>query len=245
MFRRELDVLSYFAESGAPVRSVVTHSHWVVASQDCDLDQTAGDSNGPTVEIRMVQEGTAPDGGIRSRRFGLTRQVSTDASSPRLHVAASLLTLEDVVRTRTNLDHVRARMFKTWLGLRYDRPAVAPLLVEAVRAISVLVAEQAGAEIRAELHDVLLDFRSGSGGDGPTPVVDVFLLVADSADAEAVQAWFAACAFDGLDAAVVVPGRIRAVTRAQLTLEVLENTYSADLSKLTYGWKGLSGPPRR
>ena len=53
------------------------------------------------------------------------------------------------------------------------------------------------------------------------------------------------CAFDGLDAAVVVPGRIRAVTRAQLTLEVLENTYSADLSKLTYGWKGLSGPPRR
>lgn len=95
------------------------HEEWVVASQDCDLAQTADDELDPTVELRPVYRESPPsDVGIRSARFLLARGQYAVSFSPRTHASAAVLTQAVPEHERTLIAPARATAWKTWLGLR-------------------------------------------------------------------------------------------------------------------------------
>ena len=96
---------------------------WVVCTQDCDLRSSSVDSDQPMIELRPVlREDPPSDWGIRSRRFLLGDGAYVDADMPRRLITPALLSTMRPGREDA-LDGSRASAFKTWLGLRYDRPA--------------------------------------------------------------------------------------------------------------------------
>ena len=71
--------------------------------------------------------------------------------------------------------------------------------------------------------------------DSAQPVqVALFGVIADSADAEAVRVWLADVA-TRINSDLGVAAAIEVGTRAQTPLELVETSYAADLSQLTWG----------
>lgn len=204
-------------------------SRWVVCTQDCDLRSSSTDSHRPIVELRPVLEEDPPsDWGIRSRRFLLDQDAYVDADSPRCVVTPALLSTMLPDREAA-LGEARSRAFKTWLGLRYDRPAVPEHLVGLAREIARRCSGGRGRAISEQVHDVLMQFD-----DNAQPVrVALFGVIADSADAEAVRAWLAEVA-TRIDSDLGVVAAIDVGTRAETSLELVETSYAADLSQLTW-----------
>lgn len=68
-----LDSVVLGEASRLPERRLTIHNRWVVASQDCDLDQTDAAYPEPTIELRPVfAKGPPQDWGLRSYRLRLT-----------------------------------------------------------------------------------------------------------------------------------------------------------------------------
>ncbi len=213
------------------IREVSTsYGRWIVCTQDCDLRSARIDSHLPMIELRPVLSEDPPsDWGIRSRRFLLGEEAYVDADAPRCVVTPALLSTRRSGR-EAELDDVRSTAFKTWLGLRYDRPAVPEHLVDLAREIARRCSGGRGRAIGEQVHDVLMQFD-----DRVEPVrVALFGVVADDAAPEAVRAWLADVATRiKLDLGVVAA--IEVGTRAQTPLELVETSYAADLSQLTWG----------
>lgn len=130
--------------SGVPERSPGSHGLWTVATQDCDLDRADGDDPDAAIELRPLFTSGAPnDWGIRSAKLRLTDDEYAQANAPRLTVAPAVLTaiLEQGAIRRVISDS-RRQAFTTWLGLRYDRPAVPNDLVPLAQRISREVASR-------------------------------------------------------------------------------------------------------
>ena len=161
-----------------------SHSRWVVCTQDCDLRSSSVDSNRPVIELRPVLDDDPPlDWGIRSRRFLLGADVYVDADSPRCFVTPALLHTMRSGREQA-VGKVRSRAFKTWLGRRYDRPAVPEHLAGLAREVARRCSGGRGRAISEQVHDVLMQFE-----DAGQPVrVALFGVIADDADPEAVRA---------------------------------------------------------
>ena len=182
------------------------------------------------IELRPVLDEDPPsDWGIRSRRFLLGEGAYVDADAPRCVVTPALLSTRRSGREAA-LDGARSRAFKSWLGLRYDRPAVPEHLVDLAREIARRCSGGRGRAIGEQVHDVLMQFDANA-----QPVqVALFGVVADDTDAEAVRLWLADVARRvNLDLGVVAA--IDVGTRAQTSLELVETSYAADLSQLTWG----------
>ena len=203
---------------------------WVVCTQDCDLQSARTDSHQPMIELRPVLDKDPPaDWGIRSRRFLLAVGAYVDADAPRCVVTPRLLHAMDSGREAL-LDDARSRAFKTWLGRRYDRPAVPEHLVDLARDVAKRCAGGRGRAISEQVHDVLMQFN-----DDAQPVrVALFGVIADDAEEDAVRDWLADVATRvNADLGVVVG--IQVGTRAQTPLELVETSYAADVSQLTWG----------
>ena len=206
------------------------YGRWVVCTQDCDLRSARIDSHQPMIELRPVLDEDPPsDWGIRSRRFLLGEDAYVDADAPRCGVTPALLSTMRSVREQAQ-DEARIRAFKTWLGLRYDRPAVPEHLVELAREIARRCSSGRGRAISEQVHDVLMQFD-----DSAQPVqVALFGVIANDADAEAVRVWLADVA-TRINSDLGVIAAIDVGTRAQTPLELVETSYAADLSQLTWG----------
>lgn len=206
-----------------------SHGRWVVCTQDCDLRSSKVGSHQPVIELRPVLDEEPPsDWGIRSRRFLLDQGAYVDAHAPRCVVTPALLSAVRPGR-ETALDEARSRAFKTWLGLRYDRPAVPEHLVGLAREIARRCSGGRGRAISEQVHDVLMQFD-----DSAQPVrVALFGVIANGADAEAVRAWLADVA-TRMNSDLGVVAAIDVGTRAQTPLELVETSYAADLSQLTW-----------
>lgn len=203
----------------------------MVASQDCDLASSRSDSDEALVEIRPVFVDNPPDDwGIRNRRLRLNEIDYVDASTARLFVTAELLGSVASAREAPLADS-RAAAFKSWLGLRYDRPAVPDDLVEAAKEVAKRCGGKGGRTKAGEVHDVLMQFDRNS----EPPAVVLRAVVTDDADHERIRLWLADAATRMRSEVVVVAG-IDVGTRAEVSLELLEQSYSADLSQLT--WSG-------
>jgi hypothetical protein len=202
------------------------HSRWVVCTQDCDLEGSDGSRSDPCIELRaLLSEDPPANWGIRSRKFLLTTTEYVESDLPRVSVSPQVLS--NCTSPEAFVEQ-RAMAFKTWLGRRYDRPAVPPEFVDLARQIASLC-EKRKSEIRDKIHDVLIRFDPSK-----SPVhVDVFAVLTDDADASVAREWLADCLIKLRDAVVE---QIEVGTRSEVSLEFLENSFSADLSQLT--WRG-------
>jgi len=208
------------------------HDLWVVATQDCDLDLLSGADDAASVELRPVYEREQGDWGIRSRWFRLSGRYFTHADRPRLHVSPR--TLERAAQEPL-LDEVRVVAFKTWLGLRYDRPAVPPELLPLMRAI--------GDEVHADRHalahvtrDVLVQVEQEDGHVR----YSLFGVVLDDSHVEDVRRWLADLA-TRVAIELGVADEIEAATPAGISLQLIETSYAADVTRIT--WRGSRPEP--
>lgn len=226
----ELTATYLTSAAGRIQESSQSYGRWVVCTQDCDLRSSRIDSHQPTIELRPVLEEDPPsDWGIRSRRFLLGEGAYVDADAPRCIVTPALLSAMRSGRKEA-LAEARSRAFKTWLGLRYDRPAVPEHLVDVAREIARRCSGGRGRAVSEQVHDVLMQFD-----DGVQPVrVALFGVIADDADAVAVREWLAGVA-TRINSGLGVVAHIQVATRAQTPLELVETSYAADLSQLTWG----------
>jgi hypothetical protein len=209
--------------------STTSFARWVVCTQDCDLASAPADSNDALVELRPVLQQNAPtDWGIRSQRFLLAEDAYVDAALPRCFITPKALTYS-VGATLVEIEPVRARAFTTWLGKRYDRPAVPEHLVQIAREVASRCGTKGGRQTAAGVHDVLMQFDDSTD----PPRVALFAVIHDAADPNEVREWLAA-ASTRVRTELGVVAAIEVGTRAETSLELLESSYSADLSQLTW-----------
>jgi hypothetical protein len=209
---------------------------WVVCTQDCDLANADSSSVENVIELRPVLSDSPPqDWGIRSRRLLLQPGEFIDANSPRVSITAAKLAELDI-SSRDELSESRLRALKTWLGRRYDRPAVPGHLVALAREVAKRCGFKDGRPTGQKIHDVLMQFDDALD----PPHVALFAVIADDVDPDSVLKWLANVA-SKIDAKLGVVAHIDAGTRAQTSLFLIETSYSADLTQLTWGMQEPTG----
>lgn len=231
-----LDVTILESGDGGVQSNTISFPRWVVCTQDCDLASAAIDSDDALVELRPVLQSDPPkDWGIRSRRFRLGETDYVDAALPQCFISPKAL-VQSINSELGKIEPARARAFKTWLGRRYDRPAVPEHLVPIAKEVASRCGTKGGREIAADVHDVLMQFDDST----KPPRVALFAVVHDDANPDEVRKWLAD-ASTRIRKDLGVVAAIDAGTRAQTSLELLESSYSADLSQLTWRDKEPTG----
>lgn len=225
--------------TGTPKRDRTDHDRWVVATQDCDLAYTDVMDIAPTVELHPVfHHSPEPntDWGIRSRTFVLSEDEHVFSPSPHTLVSAALLTAvtSGLTPRHEALPEDRARAYKKWLGFRYDRPAVPDELLSLARRVAKEVQRDRRRLIGKRVRDVLMQFDM----DQQPPRFSLTAVLVQSADEADVRAWLA-------DIALAIPpdlgigDELLAGTAREVSLHLIETSYAADVSQLT--WRG--SPP--
>lgn len=226
-----LDAVVLSEASGRPERRMGTHHRWVIATQDCDLDQTETTGPEPTIELRPVYTNNPPqDWGLRSAKLRLTDGDFVQSASSRALVSAAVLTAlkADGVATYEPPFN-RRRAFTIWLGKRYDRPAVPPQLVPLARQIAAALNAKRNRLTGAQVRDVLMQFDEAAS---PTRF-SLFAVLEDDADEHEVRSWLSTIALE-IPSELGVADRIEAATASGISLELIEDSYSADVSQLTW-----------
>lgn len=233
VFRAELPLDTVVLNTeGSPERSHASHGCWVVASQDCDLDTTDAESPDPAIEVRPVYTENPPtDWGIRSSRFLLADGEYAESASPRIHVAPAVLTalLAGGVAGRRDLAPDRKLAFTTWLGLRYDRPAVPAELVPLAVRVAKEVNHRRNRQIARRVRDVLMQFDRT---DLPTRY-SLYAVLERPEDADEVREWLASVA-QRVPIELGVADVIEAAPATGISLHLVETSYAADVSRLTW-----------
>jgi hypothetical protein len=216
---------------GTPERRQSFHDRWVVASQNCDLDTTDEDSPDPTIEIRPAYTHSPPaDWGIRSSRLLLAEGEYVESTSPRTTVAAEVLTalLEGGIERRDPQPD-RELAFTTWLGLRYDRPAVPPALVPLAKRIADEVVRPRNRENARRVRDVLMQFD-----ETVEPLrYSLYGVLVLPEDRDAVREWLATVAA-AVPVELGVADIIEAAPTTEISFDVIETSYPADVSQMTW-----------
>ncbi|MFN0154679.1 MAG: hypothetical protein ACKVUT_09895 [Gaiella sp.] len=233
IFRADLPVdVVVLGDDDRPQRRSDVHSRWAVVTQDCDLDGTSEEETEATIELRPVYTEDAPeDWGIRSSRFLLRDGDYLVSNSPRLTVSGNLLSalLNVGGADRQDPPAERNLALKTWLGLRYDRPAVPASLVPLAKRISEEVRHRRFREIARRTRDVLMQFD-----DSVAPHrFSLYAVLEREEDAEEVRAWLADAAL-AVPATLGVAAEIQAAPATRISLHLIETSYSADVSQLTW-----------
>jgi hypothetical protein len=226
-----LDAVVVSESSGRPERRVGTHNRWVIAAQDCDLDQTAITDAEPTIELRPVYTEDPPqDWGLRSARLRLTEADYVKSASPRTLVSAAVLTIlkNDGVAV-AQPSFWRRRAFTIWLGKRYDRPAVPPKLVPLAKQIAEVVTARRHRLTGARVCDVLMQFDES----GSPPRFSLFAVLENEADENDARTWLSAISLE-IPSHLGLVDQIEAATARGISLELIETSYSADVTQVTW-----------
>lgn len=138
------------------------HGHWLVAEQDCDLAHRALVGSSYKLELRAVWHDDAPsDWSIRNPLFLLDGSGShLNAEAPVVRVTPDVLDLAEHI-TCPHADS--ARRLKTWLGLRYDRPAIPEAYMNLANKLVERLKKKSRREAGERLRDVLATFRTMDG----------------------------------------------------------------------------------
>lgn len=221
-------------EDGQLTPRVGSHPAWVLVTQDCDLAFWETTLTEPLVELRARHPVPDPSAewGIRSRILRLNETECVLGDEPPIHLPpAALVTLTDGMLQPGVLSSDRTFALKTWLGYRYDRPAVPVHLVDLARDIAKRAQRPSQRHLTAELHDVLMQFDDQSA----PPQFVLFAVVRDGADKDGARRWLA-------EVGAAVPRHLGVLAgldagyRSETSLELLETSYAADLTRLS--WPG-------
>lgn len=217
--------------AGQIMRQTTEHPRWVVATQECELDLTDIGDGQPTIELRAVHSEDPPnEWGIRSSRFRLTESEYVISDDPRQSVSAAVLTvvLAGDAERRDPTDD-RSRAFAIWLGLRYDRPALPPELGALARRISDEVRRRPGRVVAARVRDVLMQFDETTD-----PLLySLFAVLEDAADEGPVREWLAGIA-SRIPQELGIADTLEAATADRISFRLIEESYAADASMLTW-----------
>jgi hypothetical protein len=231
-------------DQGKPTVDKDVHPLWVIAEQDCGLAWgVAAEQHEPTIEIRPVLTESPPqDQGVRSAKFSLGDGRYLDAASPRQMVCPALL-----AAARDQERHVGcllvdvARGLKTWLGLRYDRPAVPQVFIPTYTQLSSRVRKRRHS-LRDRVRDVLVSFAQSDDGGCLFDLVAVLPSDWDLSEQERAELedWLAeVCLNFPTDLGIAIS--IQAATTSEVSVDFLERSYTLDVSYVTWPAKG-GGP---
>jgi hypothetical protein len=217
--------------NGLPAREQTEHDLWAVATQDCDLDSAETDSAEPLIELRPVYTDDPPaDWGIRSSRFLLTDTEYLWSQGPRTTVCPAVLTaLLGAGHARRDLPAGRWLPFVTWLGLRYDRPAVPPELVPLARRIADEVRRRQNRPTAMRVRDVLMQFADDDG----QVRFSLYAVLEQSGDEDVVRGWLADIAMR-IPTELGVADVIEAAPATGISFHLIETSYAADVTQLTW-----------
>ncbi|MGH2871631.1 MAG: hypothetical protein ACRDL5_04120 [Solirubrobacteraceae bacterium] len=225
-------------EDGLPARRQSSHGRWAVATQDCDLVQTESGDVEPSIELRSVLTVDPPtDWGLRSARLRLTDTEFVVSAGPRTFVSGALSTcLLETGSERSDVSESRRLAFTTWLGLRYDRPAVPDDLLILAKRIAHEATKRSHRPTGLIVRDVLMDLDNST-----TPhQYSLYAVLEHPDDEQAARGWLAEVAL-AVPTDLGVPAQLLAATAAGISIEVLEHSYAADVSQLT--WRPNSPNP--
>lgn len=217
-----------------PVRESNQHDLWVVATQNCDLDVADDQATEPLIELRPVLVDNPPlQLGLRSRKVRLSRDQPwyLDSDSQRTMVRPAALTAilsADAEARSTPLTADESTKFKTWLGRRYDRPAVPHEAMDLGRAIAAAVENRRNDPLLSRVRDVLWQYELGN------PIrFSLFAIIESEDDHEAAREFLVDVTTD-VDPELGVADEIEAATSERTSLDLIETSYSADVSDITW-----------
>jgi hypothetical protein len=127
------------------------------------------------------------------------------------------------------IDPERKRAYTTWLGKRYDRPAVPPRLLPLARKIAGVVRPRRNRAIAIRVRDILLQFGVNDG----QVLYSLFAVLDNAAHRDDVRVWLSDIALQ-IPAELGVADQIEATTARGISLELIETAYSADVTQLTW-----------
>lgn len=211
-----------------------THSAWVVTTQDCDLAGWEQTRTEPLVELRarFPLADPAAEWGIRSRLVRLDENECAASDEPPIRLSPAALMVVSGGRTRPRvLASERVQALKTWLGRRYDRPAVPKHFVALARDIAERAQRSSQRPFVSELHDVLMQFDDQSS----PPRFKLFAVVRDAGDREVARRWLNEVG-TAVPYSLGVLASLDAGYKSETSLELIETSYAADLSRLS--WPG-------
>jgi hypothetical protein len=139
-------------------------------------------------------------------------------------------------RVSSNVD--RKITLKTWLGYRYDRPAVPKEYVQLAQRIGTEV-EKRGKTFTAKVRDVLVQIQPGD-----PPIFHLFAVILNEEDTEEIFNWLA-------EAGLKVPTTLGVADAPEVATadntppSVIETSFAVDLTQITFGGEPLRGAPGR
>lgn len=217
---------------GRPQQQKEVFEEWVVVAQDCELAWKAllEESCQVLVELRPVLRDDPPsDWGIRNQRFRLDPMGAyVDNNMPRLMVHPLTLTLAEHLTCPQD-----SRRLKTWLGLRYDRPAIPQRYVKLAESLVKKVKAKRTRGTAAQARDILVSF--GDSADGQVTYELVAVLPASSTPdvRDEVLDWVS-------QVVLAIPEELGTATRVdarpdnQISIEFMERSFAVDVSSLSW-----------
>jgi hypothetical protein len=233
LLRAELEAHGWVVGDGDQPRvDPLQHGLWIVVTQDCDLNSLDEADDVTSVELRPVFEENPPQTlGIRSRMLKLMPGMPYYLQAQSRREMISPAGLVKLTKDREKLlDDVRLTALKTWLGKRYDRPAVPDGFVPLAKAIATAMKGHRHDRILDGVRDVLVQFA-----DGDTIRVSMFAVVTDEANKDEVERLLAEIAQD-IPAELGIVDDIAVGTSAEVSLKVIEDSFAVDATDIT--WRG-------
>jgi len=216
---------------------VRTHELWVIAEQDCDLAWRAivrDDAEEFLVELRPVfTEDPPADWGIRNQKFLLNADGRyLLANAPIVRVTPEVI---DAAEHVDCLDDDHQLRLKTWMGLRYDRPAVPQRHMNLARALAAALSVKKNRTRAERYRDVLAQYWDAEGVTKYTLVAVLSGGPYDATSDDIVDArtWLADSVRD-VPADLGVAVSLEAYGDDAITLQYLEGSYSVDVSRLSW-----------
>jgi hypothetical protein len=224
-------------EGVGPVRQEAKHHLWLLADQDCDLAWRAlTDEDDPfLLELRPVYTENPPaNWGIRSQTLRLDEAGRyLRANSPNIRVTPEVVAVTEHLDC---LDSGSQRRLKTWLGLRYDRPAIPERYSTLSRALAAQLSKRRNRRQGTRVRDVLAQFRDAADGATEYSLVAVVPggdYAADDPLVTETRRWLAEV-IGAVPSDLGVAVDVQAYGDEDVSLGYVESSFSLDLSALSW-----------
>ena len=213
------------------------HDEWVLVAQDCDLAWNSVIGSESLVELRPVYRHDPPDlWGILDTKFRLD-----DEGAYLIDAAPAVRVTPDVVAAAEHPCHGQhaskdARRLKTWLGLRYNRPAIPQEYVPLAKDLAKRLKKRSHREAEARVRDILATFETAADGTVEfrlTAVIPHEQAEADPSLLDDTREWLSKIAL-AVPEALGMSVDVVAVTDEQVSLAYLETSYSLDVSTVSW-----------
>jgi hypothetical protein len=236
MINKALTYQTIVVRDGELVTESHDHSSWVLVDQDCDLSQTDLADNERLLELRAVQVlGSGQHiSGILGRVVRLSEGLTCFAHGARIQLSAAALTALKADRAQAAMNDRERREFKTWLGLRYDRPAVPTRFDRIPKVLLKMLKTKSFNPQRELVRDIVVYYEDAPNAGDPT-MVDVWAVLRDGANPEPVLKWLTGVRghLTDADKPPFVIRTIRARDAANTPLALIETYFALDSAKLS------------